>query len=166
VDWASKSGPVGYFSAMPTFRHFCGLALLVALAACHKEKPQPVDVGAVLPNIPLPPEAQGLTRDGGTEALQFLFVSPASPDSVVHYYRTALSTGVFRLINERTVGKTTEFYAEQDGPSIWVTVSPNGNEGSQVLIAGATDSASKVTLKGRAKLADSGTAAPLPVKKP
>ena len=167
MDLEPDPGPVGYFSPMPRSHRLLALALVVAVAACHKEKPQPVDLGMVLPNLPLPPDAQALTREGGTEAMQFLFVSPASPDSVVAYYRTALSSGVFRLINERTSGKTTEFYAEQDGPSIWVTVSPNGNDGSQVTIAGATDSASKAAMKVRAPLNDSATPpARLPLKKP
>ena len=108
-------------------------------------QPPRLEIGAVLPNLPLPPQGQPLVREGGADAMQFLFVSPVSPDSIVDYYRNALSTGVFRLINESKTGKSTAFYAEQDGPSIWVTVSPNGSEGSQVIIAGAspTDSTAK-----------------------
>ena len=56
------------------------------------------------------------------------------------YYRKVLSTDPFRLVNERTSGRTTSFYAEQDGPSIWISVSPNGSQGSMVVIAGARDS--------------------------
>ena len=121
------------------------LAAILLLAACNKSTPKPPDIGAVLPNLPLPPEGQPLVREGGAEAMQFLFVSPVSPDSIVAYYRDALSTGAFHLINESKMGKSTAFYAEQDGPSIWVTVRPNGTEGSQVIIAGAspTDSVAK-----------------------
>jgi hypothetical protein len=126
------------------------LAAALFSASCHKA-PKPVDIQAVLPNIPLPPQAQALVSQGGLDAMQFVFVSPVSPDSVVAYYRIALATGPFRLINETATGKSTAFYAEQDGPSIWVTVSPNGNDGSQVVIAGA-----------RMKARDSATAVRTP----
>lgn len=125
------------------------LAATALLPACSRNKPKPLDLGAVLPNLPLPPEAQSLVSEGGTDAMQFLFVSPVSPDSIVSYYRSVLSSGVFRLINETKNGKTTAFYAEQDGPSIWVTVAPNGNDGSQITIAGATDSTSKAAMKAQ-----------------
>ena len=111
---------------------------LASIAGCNKSQPKPPEIGTILPNLPLPPQAQALVREGGAEAMQFLFVTPVSPDSVVAYYRDALSTGVFHLINESVTGKSTAFYAEQNGPSIWVTVSPNGSDGSQVMIAGAT----------------------------
>ena len=62
--------------------------------------------------------------------MQILVVSRAAPDSVVAYYRRILSADPFHLVNERSSGRTTSFYAEQDGPSIWITVGPNGNEGS------------------------------------
>jgi hypothetical protein len=129
--------------------------------------PKPISLGDVLPNFPLPPQGEALTREGGADAMQFLFVSPMPPDSIVSYYTNVLSTGAFHLINEQKSGKTTALYAEQDGPSIWVTVSPNGNTGSQITIAGATDAASKAAMKARQpKPADSGAAVPLPNGKP
>ena len=120
------------------------LAAGTVLAGCHKPKPKELVIAQVLPNIPLPPEPEPLIRQSGTNAMQFLIVSRVSPDSVINYYRGVLSRDPFRLLNERTSGKTTSFYAEQDGPSIWITVSPNGSAGSMVVIAGARDS-SKVT---------------------
>ena len=124
-------------------RHLIPAILL--LAACNKSAAKMPELGAVLPNLPLPPGGQPLVREGSSEAMQFLFVSPVSPDSIVAYYRGVLSAGEFRLINESKMGKSTAFYAEQDGPSIWVTVSPNGSDGSQIIIAGAspTDSLAK-----------------------
>ena len=112
----------------------------VVLSGCHKPKPKELDLSQVLPNIPLPPDPEPLVRETGTNAMRVLVVSRVAPDSVVAYYRRALSVDPFRLINERTSGKTTSFYAEQDGPSIWITVSPNGSSGSMVVIAGASDS--------------------------
>lgn len=116
-----------------------GLTAIV-LAGCHKAKPTEARMAQVLPNLPLPPDPEPLVRETGTNAMQFTIVSKASRDSVVAYYRRILSADPFRLVNERTAGKTTSFYAEQNGPSIWITVSPNGDEGSMVVIAGAADS--------------------------
>jgi len=127
-------------------KHLLPLAVaLVTASGCHKPAPKPVDLSQVLPNIPLPPNAEPLIRETGTDAMQFLIVSRASPDSVVSYYRRVLSVDPFRLINERTSGKSTAFYAEQDGPSIWITVRPNGSEGSEVVIAGARDTSKAKT---------------------
>ena len=143
------------------------LAATLLLAGCHKDAAKPISLGDVLPNFPLPPQAQALTREGGSDAMQFLFVSALPPDSVVSYYVGVLSTGAFHLINEQKSGKTTALYAEQDGPSIWVTVAPNGSDGSQITIAGATDADSKAAMKARQpKPADSGAALPLPSGKP
>jgi hypothetical protein len=146
---------------------FCLLAVTLLLAGCHKKAPKTVSLGDVLPNFPLPPQGQALAREGGPDAMQFIFVSPVPPDSIVAYYTTVLSTGAFHLINEQKSGKATALYAEQDGPSIWVTVAPNGSDGSQITIAGATDAASKAAMKARQPTpADSGAALPLPSGKP
>jgi hypothetical protein len=169
-----KRSPVPY-RALPNYdsamqkRRILLVLSAIALAACTKKAPTPIDIGSVLPNIPLPPQGQPLVREGGVDAMQFLWVSPVSPDSMDEYYRTALSSGAFRLINESKTGKATAFYAEQDGPSIWVTVSPNGTEGSQIMIAGATDSASKAAMKAQVpvvKTGDSGSNVQLGPKKP
>jgi hypothetical protein len=116
------------------------LAATVALVGCHKPKPKEVNLSQVLPNIPLPPDPEPLVKETGTNAMRVLIVSRVAPDSVVAYYRKILSAEPFRLVNERSSGRTTSFYAEQDGPSIWITVSPNGTQGSMVIIAGASDS--------------------------
>jgi hypothetical protein len=116
------------------------LAATVLLAGCHKPKPKEVNLSQVLPNIPLPPDPEPLVKETGTNAMRVLIVSRVAPDSVVAYYRKILSAEPFRLVNERSSGRTTSFYAEQDGPSIWITVSPNGTQGSMVIIAGASDS--------------------------
>ena len=158
--------PCHYISGMRTRIVFPVLTAAILLAGCHKAAPKPVEMGEVLPNIPLPPQAQPLVHEGGAEAMQFLFATPVAVDSIVSYYRATLSAGAFHLVNEVTKGKTTSFYAEQDGPSIWVTVSPNGTEGSQVMIAGATDaSGRKINTPGIAA-PDSGGTASLPVRKP
>lgn len=119
-------------------RTACVVATVSILAGCHRKAPQ-ATISQVLPNIPLPPDPEPLVRMGGTEAMEFIVVSHATVDSVVAYYSRLLSSEPFRLINVRKSGNTTAFYAEQNGPSLWVTVSPNGTDESQVIIAGATD---------------------------
>lgn len=121
------------------------LLLAVIVAGCHRRAARPVTVAEVLPNIPLPPDPDPLVREDGVDAVQFVVLSRDTPDSVASYYRRVLGADPFRLINERHAGNTAEFYAEQNGPSIWITVSPNGSSGSQVVIAGARDSAATTT---------------------
>ncbi len=116
------------------------LLAIATVAGCHRRAPKPLTMAQALPNIPLPPDPQPLVRQEGVEAMALVVLSTDSPDSVESYYRRVLAADPFRLINERHSGNTTAFYAEQNGPSIWITVSPNGPSGSQVVIAGARDS--------------------------
>jgi hypothetical protein len=115
------------------------LVMTIAAAACQHH--QPVDstpaLGAVLPNIPFPPGAQPVGANSGKDATQLEFLSNEAPDSVAAYYRKKLASPPFQLVNETTTGKTTTFYAEQKGPSIWVTVEPSGTAGTRVTISGA-----------------------------
>lgn len=131
---------------MPIRRILPALLAAALVLACAKDKPKEIPISQVLPYIPLPPDPEPLVRETGTEAIQFIMVSRQSSDSVTNYYRQLLGSEPFRLINERKSGKVTEFYAEQDGPSIWVTVGPNGNQGAQVTIAGARDTTSHKVL--------------------
>lgn len=159
-------GAGGYISGM---RIRLILPLLMAalfVTACHKSPPKQVALESAFHLIPLPLNAQALVKEGGTEAMQIVLVTPSTPDSVVAYYRRILSAEPFHLVNERTSGTSTALYAEQDGPPIWVTISPNGNEGSQVVIAGAKDANARDSSTGKLKTADSGAAVTLPVKKP
>jgi hypothetical protein len=122
------------------------LAAAALIAGCAKAKPKEIPISQILPYIPLPPDPEPLVRENGTEAIQFVIVSRQSSDSVTNYYRQLLGSDPFRLINERKSGTSTQFYAEQDGPSIWITVSPNGSSGSQITIAGAKDTTSRKVL--------------------
>ncbi len=99
--------------------------------------PDSPPLGSVLPNIPFPPDAQPVGQSSGKDATQLVFLSSDSPDSVAAYYRRVLAKAPFQLVNETTSGKSTIFYAEQNGPSMWVTVEPTGTAGSKVTIAGA-----------------------------
>ncbi len=158
--------PSYYLSRMRTRLPLSILMAVLLLAACHKAPPKQVTLGAAFKTLPLPPDGQTLVTEGGAEAMQIVTVTPMRPDSVLGYYRMVLSADPFHLMNERTVGKVTALYAEQDnGPPIWVTISPNGTEGSQVILAGAKDP-NQPDLDGKVKTADSSTSTPLPVKKP
>ncbi len=134
---------------MPTRTLAALLLVTVMAAACQHH--QPVNdtpaLGAVLPNIPFPPGAQPIGSNSGKDATQLEFLSNETPDSVASYYRNLLAKPPFRLVNETTTGKTTVFYAEQNGPSIWVTVEPSGTAGTRVTIAGALQSDSTKAAK-------------------
>jgi hypothetical protein len=143
---------------------FLVISSVALFSACHKAPPKQVTLGDAFKTLPMPPQGQALVVSGGTEAMQLVAVTPLMPDTVLAYYRGVLSADPFHLMNERTVGKVTALYAEQDnGPPIWVTIAPNGTDGSQVVLAGAKDANRPA---GKVTTADSSSSTPLPVKKP
>jgi hypothetical protein len=118
------------------------LASLAVLAACGDKTADvpPVrtpELSEVLPNLPLPPEGEIVSRDGGERALALIISTPASDTAVVSHYRTVLAAAPFRLINEDSSVAGISFYAEQDGPPIWVVVRGLDAGGTLVTIAGA-----------------------------
>jgi hypothetical protein len=125
-------------------------APLVLAAGCNSKKPEadapapPPPLSQVLPTLPFPPDAQPVTTQSGADATQVILVTPQSPDSVAAYYRRVLGEPPFRLVNETTSNGVISFLADQNGPSLWVTIQPNGTSGSQVTLAGgAVDSTRK-----------------------
>jgi hypothetical protein len=125
---------------------FIALALPVLLVAgckSHKAAPPPPALSQVLPNLPFPPDAQPVTTVSGADATQITLLSPHLPDSVAAYYRKLLGDTPFRLVNETSTGGVFSFLADQDGPSLWVTVQPDGKAGSKVTIAGAVQASPK-----------------------
>jgi hypothetical protein len=118
----------------------------LAVAGCHKDRtPRQAELQSVFPTLPLPPGAELLTKEAGTDAVRLILVTAVGPDSVVAYYRNTLSNDPFHLVNDQVAGKTTSLYAERegDGPSIWVVVSPNGTAGAQVVLAGGASASAK-----------------------
>ena len=118
------------------------LASLVALAACgDKTADVPAvetpELAEVLPNLPLPPGGEVVSRDGGERALALIISTPNPDTLVVAHYRTVLGAPPFRLINEDSTAAGVSFYAEQDGPPIWVVVRGLQAGGTLVTIAGA-----------------------------
>lgn len=131
------------------------LAVLTVAAAslggCQEKKAvaevdnTPPRLEAVLPNIPMPPGGMVLTSESSKDARRFILTSPEAVDLVVNYYREVLGKPPYRLINESQNSGVTSFYAEQDGPPLWVTVQKNGDAGSMVTIAGAASDSTKAT---------------------
>ncbi len=108
------------------------------LLACAEPKKE-IPLQDVLPNIPLPPAAEVLSREGGEDAVQLRFRSSFSPEQVAAYYRGVLGKPPWRLISD-TPGAdgTITMYAEQEGPPLWVTIrKADGATGSFVDLAGA-----------------------------
>lgn len=129
---------------------------VLLLAGCKSAKapeaaPPPPPLSQVLPNLPFPPDAQPVASVSGADATQITVRSPHPPDSVASYYRKLLGDPPFRLVNEASAGGVISFLADQDGPSIWVTVQPDGKVGSQVTIAGAQVSPKKAGVDTTAK---------------
>jgi hypothetical protein len=111
------------------------------LAACKSEPrgPKPPSTFAAFPNLPLPPEAQLVSRAGSEDALQIRLLSASTVEQVTEYYRNVLSTGPWRLVSDvKTPDGTVVLYAEQEGPPIWVRIWPTSDkQGTMVELAGA-----------------------------
>lgn len=126
------------------------LALPVLLLAGCKSKtvvevapPPPPPLAQVLPVLPFPPDAQPVGTASGVDATQITVNTPQPPDSVANFYRKVLAEPPFRLVNESTTGGVVSFLADQDGPSLWVTIRSDGKTGSQVTLAGALVASAK-----------------------
>jgi hypothetical protein len=115
-----------------------GLGLL-ALVACSEKPPEMAKVADALPNIPLPPEASMVSREGGPEAIKLTLRSRATPSQVEAYYREILSRGGWRLAkSSRDADGALVLLAEQDGPPLWVRIQgASGGSGTLVELAGA-----------------------------
>ena len=112
---------------------------LLALPACERapEKPSSPAVASVMPNLPLPPNGEFVSRSGGNDALQLVFQSPAKADFVTAYYRDAFTTGGWNLVSDtRQPDSTIVLYAEQSGHPMWVRIKPTGTT-TRVELMGA-----------------------------
>jgi len=118
-------------------RHPLLLLALAGVVACAEPKPKP-DLSDRISNIPIPPGAEGLGRDDGDNAVQLRFRTPLPVDTIAAYYRKVFSRAPWRLVNESRMGDSSvAFYAEQDGPPMWVNVRPGDGSGTLVDIVGA-----------------------------
>lgn len=114
------------------------LLTVLVLAACSEPKPV-AKLGETIPNLPLPPAADLISREGGEDALKLRFRSSVDPEAVATYYRSVLSKPPWRLISDtKQQDGGVALYAEQDGPPLWVTIrKADGASGTFVDLAGA-----------------------------
>jgi len=129
---------------MPSYRFL--LAALgvgaLALGCKHQDAKAPSsDIAAfpqTLQHLPMPPEAQFVSRSGSKDALQIVFKSTQPPPVVANYYRGELSRGGWRLVSDTEDSTGASLYAEQNGPPLWVRVSWNDSaKATMVSLTGA-----------------------------
>ena len=97
-------------------------------------------VSDVFPNLPVPPRASVVSRDGSPDALKLTLMSNASPAEVEAYYRDVLSSkNGWRLVGDsRDAEGAIVLLAEQDGPPLWVRIqSTDDSVATVVELAGA-----------------------------
>jgi hypothetical protein len=117
-----------------------GVALLALVACKDKDTESPLPkISEVFPNLPLPPQARVVGRSGSADALQLTLFSPANPKEVESAYRSMLSQGGWRLVNDmRDRDGSLVLLAEQDGPPLWVRIkSTDDSVGTIVELNGA-----------------------------
>ena len=115
-----------------------GLALLV-LIACRDKAPEMAKVQDVFSNLPLPPAASMVSREGGPEALKLTLMSHVRPEKVEAYYRETLSKNGWRLVSDaRDAEGAVVLLAHQDGPPLWVRIKGTSDSvATMVELAGA-----------------------------
>ena len=116
-----------------------GIALLV-LIGCRDKAPEMATLHDVLPNLPLPPSASMVSREGSPEALKLTLMSPVSPAKVEAYYRETLSKNGWRLVSDaRDAQGALVLLAHQDGPPLWVRIKGTSDSlATMVELAGAS----------------------------
>ena len=122
-----------------------GLVAL-ALIGCRDKPPEMAKVSEVFPNLPLPPAASLISREGSADALKLTLMAKARPADVEAYYREALSSkNGWRLVGDtRDAEGALVLLAKQDGPALWVRIqSTNDSVMTKVELAGALLSGAK-----------------------
>ena len=116
-----------------------GLVLL-ALIGCRDKPQEMAKVSEVFPNLPLPPAASLVSREGSADALKLTLMAKARPATVEAYYRDALSSrNGWRLVGDtRDAEGALVLLAQQNGPSLWVRIqSTDDSVMTKVELAGA-----------------------------
>ena len=118
------------------------LAGLVVVSACERaEPPKQATLAEAMPNLPVPPNAEFVSRSGSADALQFVFQSPLSRDVIAGYYRDIFTTGGWNLVSDVTQpDSTVALYAEQAGHPMWVRIRPAGTT-TRIELMGAVPGA-------------------------
>src|SRR5437762_13650185 len=83
------------------------VGLSVALLACGEKPaaPRTPSIGQVFPQLPIPPNAEFVSRAGGTDALQITLRTPVEPAAVAGFYRTVFKGNQWKLLNENKDGE-------------------------------------------------------------
>jgi hypothetical protein len=114
--------------------------LVLALVGCRDKEPEMAQISEVLPNLPMPPRAGIVSREGGADAVKLTLVSNATPAEVEAYYREVLSERKgWRLVSDTRDGEgAVVLMAEQDGPPLWVRIQGTSDSArTMVELAGA-----------------------------
>ena len=114
------------------------LISILVLAACSEPRKE-AKLGETIPNLPVPPSSDVVSREGGEDAIKIRFRSTLDPEALATYYRGVLSKEPWRLISDtKEQDGGVALYAEQDGPPLWVTIrKAEGASGTFVDLAGA-----------------------------
>lgn len=147
---------------MPSLKFYAGVACAL-LIACGSEprRPKLPDTFSVFPNLPLPPDAKFVSRQGSADALQISLFSAGQVEQVAAYYRDMLGKAPWRLVSDvKRPDGSAVLYAEQNGPPIWVRIYPTSDRaGTMVELSGAISAHRKDSVK-----TDHSGAAPAPKK--
>ena len=89
--------------------------------------------------LPLPPEAQVVSKSAGPNAMQITFQSKLSEEYVANYYRTILVRGGWSLESDATDAEgATAMYLVKDKRPMWIRIYRTpGAPGSMIEISGA-----------------------------
>ena len=119
---------------------------MLALIGCRDKPPEMAKVSEVFPNLPLPPAASLVSREGSADALKLTLMAKARPAMVEAYYRDALSSqNGWRLVSDtRDADGALVLLAQQDGPPLWVRIQRTDDSVmTKVELAGALVSGTK-----------------------
>jgi hypothetical protein len=142
---------------MPSIRALWKVAGILLLAACGSEPraPKPPEVGAAFSSLPLPPQAEFVSKAGSADALQITLRTPAEAGRVADYYRRLLGGANWHLISDvKNPDGSVVLYAEQNGPPLWVRIWKEGDRpGTMVQLTGAVVAKDSAKLQGGADTA-------------
>jgi hypothetical protein len=115
-----------------------GLVVL-ALVGCRDKPPEMAKLSDVLPNLPLPPQASVVSRDGSADAIKLTLRSGAKTGDIEAYYRNVLTKNGWRLVNDaRDREGAVVLLAERDGPPLWVRIQATADSSATMVeLAGA-----------------------------
>jgi hypothetical protein len=131
----------------------CVTLVCVPLIGCGETPPKSPEMSDVFGRLPVPPQAQFVSRSGGADALQITVRTPMRPDVIATYYRTVLKSDGWKLINDaKDRGGAVVLFAQRENRPLWVRVRLDpGSGGSLVDLAGAVvagDSVKPATAPG------------------